>query len=139
MAYIKQGITSFLRFLDDFFDDSPSYNFVELARHIPMLLSTRRDQAHIKFHFSQAREFERHFPVTYDVLQSAGGSHYWRAGSNYGLMEPCPREEYDRPDTNFPPILITRNHSAVWFDADPDGNWKTGEEARDWLTRKKHV
>ncbi|KAK3313222.1 hypothetical protein B0H66DRAFT_388452 [Apodospora peruviana] len=118
---------SFLHFLDDFLDDSPSYNFgSDVTPNIPVFQSNRKLEEHVKFYYNHYRKFERNFELGYDESQIAAQKSYWRNTTNYGRMCPCQRSDRLGGQTNFEPIMITRKHCAVWFDTDRDGNWKTG-------------
>jgi hypothetical protein len=85
------ALPSFLQFLDDFLDDSPSQNYLsDIARHLPAFPSTSRREHHVKFLFNQYRELQ--YPVegslTYTAAQIAIEESHWRCRANYGLINP---------------------------------------------------
>ena len=128
-----EALPSFLRFLDDFLDDSPSYNYLsDIEKHLPAFSSTCRHEHHVKFLFNQYRELQ--YPVedslTYTAAQIAIEESYWRCRANYGLMNPLQRSDRYGLKTRFPPIAVSRRHCAAWFDtaragAVP-GSWSVG-------------
>lgn len=119
--------SSFLKFLDDYLDDNPSYNFEDVLNHIPPLPSTIANQQHVAFHFNSAREFDRVFELTYKNIRpaaKAGGS--WRNDKCTGPMVPVQRRELSGEESLFPPVALTRVHIAAWFDVDSSPRWRTG-------------
>ena len=138
---IGQSNTSFARFLDDFLNDMPSYNFADkIARHLPQLRSKKKRHGHLSFHYYHFREFERMVEVSYREVQRAAAGAGWRRMHSYGAMHPCQRlvlreDEVGVDQTQFPTLFIGRNHCVVWFDADMDSRWKTGKHPREYRTR----
>ena len=130
-ALVGHSGTSFARFLDDFLNDMPSYNFEEnTALHLPPFQSTKKRQGHLSMQYYHAREFERKLEVNYNDIQTAAEKEYWRRRASYGAMHPCQRLTHHGVETQFPPVFIGRYHCVVWFDADTDGRWKTGKHPR---------
>lgn len=133
----------FTRFLDRFLCDLPSYVFDDdITVHFPALQSTKRQRHHLGFHYQHAREFQNNLQVGFEDIPKALGedSSYWRRQVTYGTMHPCQRLNYQMIESEFPPILICRQHCAAWFDVDVDGQWKTGRyltllSSESWLTR----
>lgn len=135
---------SFTRFLDRFLCDLPSYVFDDdITVHFPALQSTKRQRHHLGFHYQHAREFQNNLQVGFEDIPKALGedSSYWRRQVTYGTMHPCQRLNSNQMiESEFPPILICRQHCAAWFDVDVDGQWKTGRyltllSSESWLTR----
>lgn len=122
---------SFTRFLDRFLCDLPSYVFDDdITVHFPALQSTKKQRHHLGFHYHHAREFQSNFKVRVDNIPKAlaEGSAYWRREATYGTMNPCQRLNSTRTiKSEFPPVLICRQHCAAWFDVDVNGQWKTGK------------
>ncbi|KAK0743619.1 hypothetical protein B0T18DRAFT_415547 [Schizothecium vesticola] len=126
-ALIGHNNASFARFLDDFLNDLPSYNFdQDVALHLPQFHSKKKRHGHLNFHYYHFREFERRLEVSYQDVQIAAKKEYWRRKSSYGAMHPCQRLLFEEGETQFPPLFIGRNHCVVWFDADMNCGWKTG-------------
>jgi hypothetical protein len=120
--------SSFLNFLDDYFDDKPSYNFGDIHSHIPPLPSTNANQQHVAFHFNSAREFNQVFELTYKNVQAgAKAAGLWRDERLHGPMIPVQRRERDGKETAFSPVALTRVHIAAWFDMDSSQPWRTGK------------
>lgn len=135
---------SFVRFLDRFLCDLPSYVFDDdITVHFPALQSTKRQRHHLGFHYQHAREFQSNLQVGFEDIPKALGedSAYWRRQVTYGTMHPCQRLNSNQMiESEFPPILICRQHCAAWFDVDVNGQWKTGKDfpllsSEAWLTR----
>lgn len=135
---------SFTRFLDRFLCDLPSYVFDDdITVHFPALQSTKKQRHHLGFHYHHAREFQSNFKVRVDNIPKAlaEGSAYWRREATYGTMNPCQRLNSTRTiKSEFPPVLICRQHCAAWFDVDVNGQWKTGKHLPlvsfvSWLTQ----
>ena len=126
--------SSFLRFLDDYLDDQPSFNFNDAERHIASAPSTLADYRHVAFRYVRAREFEEPFYLSFDDTQAPSiddEGRVWRNKEVNGAMNPVPRiDPGGHVIRRFPPLAITRSHIAAWFDAEPGKLWRTGIAVR---------
>ncbi|KAK2595173.1 hypothetical protein QQS21_007133 [Conoideocrella luteorostrata] len=118
---------SFLRFLDSYLHDQPSFNFDDIQRQLSPMPSVLNKQQFVSFSYATTREFDRPFTLGYEEIEHAGkraGS--WRTEHTWGPMNPVQR--YDSYDTRtaFPPVAITRTRAAAWFGRDSARPWSLG-------------
>lgn len=121
---------SYLRCLDDFFYDQPSFNFNEIRPKIAPMPSVLAKQNHLTFHHVLARQFDKPMRLDYSVVQKAAKDFgTWRDDRDFGPMNPVQRRELGGETTNFPPLALTRTTATAWFDSLHDRPWKLGTSA----------
>ncbi|KAL3957458.1 hypothetical protein ACCO45_008036 [Purpureocillium lilacinum] len=118
---------SFLKCLDDYLEDQPSFNFLDVKRQLAPLPSVASKQRHVAFKYVTAREFDRPFRLEYSQVQQAGrAAGAWRIGRTWGPMNPVQRHETDGVTSQFCPLAVTRTQAAVWFNGDENEPWSFG-------------
>ncbi|KAJ6438395.1 translation initiation factor eIF-2B subunit delta [Purpureocillium lavendulum] len=118
---------SFLKCLDDYLEDQPSFNFSNVQRQLSPMPSVLSKQRHVAFKFVTAREFDRPFRLGYREVQAAGkAAGAWRIGRTWGPMNPVQRKETEGFDSQFCPIAVTRTQAAVWFNGGSGEPWSFG-------------
>ncbi|GJN85782.1 hypothetical protein PLIIFM63780_009356 [Purpureocillium lilacinum] len=118
---------SFLKCLDDYLEDQPSFNFSDVKRQLAPLPSVASKQRHVAFKYVTAREFDRPFRLEYSQVQQAGrAAGAWRIGRTWGPMNPVQRHETDGVTSQFCPLAVTRTQAAVWFNGDENEPWSFG-------------
>ncbi|UNI18772.1 hypothetical protein JDV02_005024 [Purpureocillium takamizusanense] len=119
--------SSFLKCLDDYLEDQPSFNFSDVTRQLAPLPSVTSKQRHVAFKYVTAREFDRPFRLEYTQVQQAGrAAGAWRIGRTWGPMNPVQRHETEGGISEFCPLAVTRTQAAVWFNGDGDELWSFG-------------
>lgn len=118
---------TFLRCLDDFFHDHPSFNFTDIRPKILQMPSVLAKQSHLTFSYVLARQFDRPLRLDYSMIQKAAKDFgTWRDDRDFGPMNPVQRRELGGESTNFAPLALTRTSATAWFDSHPDRPWKLG-------------
>lgn len=121
--------SSFLKFLDDYLYNHPTYNFDDAQENIAAPPSTLAAQQHVAFFYSRAREFQEAFDLSYEVVQASSKDReagVWRNKRTYGPMNPVPRIDSNGEVTHFRPLAVARTHIAAWFDAESNKPWTLG-------------
>jgi hypothetical protein len=123
----RDNRTSFLRFLDTYLHDQPSFNYADVRRQLAPMPSVVTKQQHVAFTYVTAREFDRPFNLGYQQVQGAGmeaGS--WRIGRTWGPMNPVQRMDTGGVRSSFCPLSLTRTQAAAWFNRDAENSWTFG-------------
>ncbi len=118
---------SFLRCLDDFFHDQPSFNFTDIRPKILQMPSVLAKQSHLTFSYVLARQFDKPLRLDYSMIQKAAKDFgTWRDDRDFGPMNPVQRRELGGDTTTFAPLALTRTSATAWFDSHPDRPWRLG-------------
>ncbi|KAJ3484613.1 hypothetical protein NLG97_g7013 [Lecanicillium saksenae] len=117
----------FLKCLDDFFHDQPSFNFKEIRPKILQMPSVLAKQNHLTFSYVLARQFDKPCRLDYATIQKAAKDFgTWRDDHDFGPMNPVQRREVGGETTTFAPLALTRTSATAWFDSHQDRPWKLG-------------